>query len=422
MVQPVTFGLPLSSQTHQIEPAFLSKDSLKLIFKNFLDETDLLHAGLACREWNSICLNDVHSDIWASLVARRFPRLPPLNPKTDFKALCKLARAIQGPHFKTITSPGFKGISCMVTTNTLLCLGSEKGEVRVWDPIENKELSCFNTEHYVRTLMANDLYLCAGTEGLKIHVWNLKTGECRELPWRFRDPVDSFCLTDDHFLCSRSYIGEISISNLQAEHEPPPVQYPHSAASLVGRGRYAYMGEWGGFVCAWEPDTGTALYRIRPNRQLVTCLKATDDLLLLGSSGGPINVIDRHTGASRLSQLAHHHHSITDLHAQGDNLYATSRDGTATICDLLTGHLLHKLAPDGASTRNPLRRIDVQGDIVVTGAENGTVTIWDGKNGLELRSLRPFNNNPVTYLKLNGNRIYAGFLNGKIAIWEFQLS
>jgi WD40 repeat protein len=436
--------------------ASFSKDPLIQIFIRCLELEDIFSISSVNRHWRLVCLDSL---VWESLLKRYFSH-GPVNPKSDCRALYK-KEVYQGFMAKVELSiwhgqailypfswcrqwrvwPWEKESSCMHVTNKLLVVG-HKNVISLLNPKTMQELTFFETCAPISTLITKNNYLCAETKDHRIHVWDVRKRCKLPAPWVSQGPISNFHITN-HFLCARSTTGKVHVWNLEEREQPPIINHPGLASCLDSWDDCLYVGDASGTITAWGLATGTLLYQLRSSFTVaMSCLRVTADFLAVGSEKGDIEVIERLTRkrwhlllSDPLTEQSTER--ITDLCIQGTTLYALLGEGTVEAFGLRAGDWLYTLElqttekvftaigcfskEEEVHTQHLFCCIDVQGDMIVTGSEDGKIVIWDRKTGSNLGLLSTECSSPVTHLKINHHRIYARCENGRIFIWDFQL-
>jgi hypothetical protein len=429
--------------------ASFPKDDLIQIFIRCLEPGDIFNISRVHRHWGHVCLDSL---VWSSLLKRHFSHSQ-VDPKSDCRALYKKQVHLESIHRIELSIwhgrygvwsvsdnswywPWQQQSSYIHVTNNLLVTGC-KNAISLFDPVTKQKFSCFKTQSALSAIISKDNYLCAATQDLSIHVWDVIKRCALPVSWVSDEPISTLLITDNHFLCAHSITGTIHVWNLEKRNQPPTV-YDLGASCFASRDHCLYIGEPSGTVTAWEVATQTLLYEVAAGVTSKSCLKATKNFLVIGLEDGSIDVIDRLTGESRYVFFLSYPKQgmeglfVPNLCVQGDTtLYVPLGCGIVGIFDLMTGkriailkcYDIHNPSTHAKidNTKKPFRYIDVQGDIVIAGSEEEQgVIVWDTKRKLELRSL-PTGGSPVTYLKLHNNRIYVRVLSGKVYIWELRL-
>jgi hypothetical protein len=416
--------------------AHFPTDILTYIFTN-LSLGDIFNTSLVNWHWNTVYASSPMANhfVWEPLRAKRLPHIRPA-PKMNYRALCEerfgIQRAIKEEKFTEFSLPGNARIMgmCVDVTMNRLYLGTIEGKIIPCDLKNLKPEKAFShlwTPGDSRTLIGKNDYLCSKTKDDRVHIVNLKTGSRLETPWdlpRWGLKQEDLHITDNNFLCTLSRNRGVNAFSLEGWDVQPEFDYPMAGTVYCVRSKgnclYVLGVDRGVFrVTAWEPATGSCLYkRDCLGMKDPKCFKVTDDLLLIGWSNG-VSAIDRKTGAVKHSCLQIHEKSIIDICVQGATLYAGLRNGEIAICDLMTGKLLGETLP---AEEDQLLRIDVQDDIVIAGSVRGVITVWDSKNRRVLFSLEipGDTGRKIEYLKIDGNRIYAKTADGRHIIVEFQ--
>jgi hypothetical protein len=431
-------------------------DLLTHIFENFSGIGDMFKVCLVNRHWNDAnSRTPTARSLWRERFVAWFPHIK-IQPTTDCKALYKermeIQRAFKEGRSKQISLPRHE--RGRYVSDDLFCL-ENKCLITLWDLKEDKG-SDFTTSEDSQVLIVKNNYLCMVTKKKEVYIRNLKIGKWLKLKmaYDFTDLVSSKGLndiTDNNFLCIKGLSPEVKVFDLENWNPRPLFHYPADEAiragtppqidSLLGEGNHLYIVDSvrevldnrpTGFlsyrVSAWEPATRSLLYMAHLDRSPPSCIKATDDLLLLGFHHGKIAAIDRHEGTVKYSwiKVGETTAQILDICVQGALLYAGAEGGEIVICDLMTGKRLYQLCPPIERTcpGRIFNKIDVQDDIIIAGSVGGTVTIWDSKSRKRLGVIGPRTQDgadgAIGDLKIENNRIYARTWNKKIVVLEFQ--
>jgi WD40 repeat protein len=418
---------PLEPPTKKVKVItdHVAEELLSLIFSE-LSLKDVFCASLVSRDWSSACSDSPVSNrwLWKSLFSRDFFQC---NQHSNYKALYRERIYLQNVIRK--------GKCSVVPFSEPLFLS----DLKIKKPCD----LCF-VEGLVETFVQGyfeiqNSYLCFDAGCNPLLTWDLRKQEKLSMP-----PIypSFFKITDDHLLCTGTVekSDTIDVWNLEEGGKLlHSLQCPNSLLScrFESRDNYLYVGEASGKVTAWEPRKGIRSYTIDLYKSLfdgidqeggekIFCLKATEDLLIIGLYAGHIVVVDRHTGTLPYPPLYRHTWEISNLSVQRSTLYACSGDGTASAWNLQTGTYLYQVRPDHAD-HAMVEQIAVQDNTLVTVSDDCTLTLWDGKNGSKLRTLETEEEvifAGVGLLKIHHNRIYVGAEtiteDFRIITWEFQ--
>jgi hypothetical protein len=404
----------------------------------FLEIREIARVSLANSHWHSACWHSRESTylLWKPRLMLDFFYVP-CDQNTNYQAhyrenfhLQHMIRNGKCCVFSPLKTP----ISHVWITNNYLYLAS--GD-KIFQCEQNfKGLGLALSEN---TKAQSNHHLCAKEDGLVLFIWDLKTEKKLSMPLIDQDVNTFFQIMDDGLLCTVSGgldTNKVNVWNLEEKRLLYSFNESYELTALASEGEHLYVGDSSGKVNVWKPASGDWSYTIDFSNALaeeldqgeeISCLSTTNELLIIGSSAGDLWVVDRLTGIEKYSLLPKHKGPIRNFSVQDSILYVSSEDGTASAWNLLTRKVLYQLKPDGRG-QNPSDRccaIDVQGHNVVTISKDCTVTLWNGKDGSELRTLKVEEGFCFAgFLKIHLNRIYIRARRApegcKILTWEFQ--
>lgn len=180
-----------------------------------------------------------------------------------------------------------------------------------------------------------------------------------------------------------------------------------------------------GTVVIWNPSNGEELFRLpgatEPN-EFVSSKRVAyspDGKLLIATDGNQVDIYDPPSG-NLLKTLDGHQTDVTAIAISADgNLIASGAlDGSAMIWDVLTGASVLKLAAHTAAIENLTFSPD--GQWLVTSGDDAAMRIWDTRDGNLLQEYTDFSGvvGGVTFSP-DGKRFAVS--DGTMHVWQFSV-
>eukprot|EP01132_Coremiostelium_polycephalum_P007905 gene7905-9728_t len=299
---------------------------------------------------------------------------------------------LKGNH-KTIKLQGHTDwITCMQFDGKILATGSWDASLKVWN-IETGDCRVLSSleinskvgpnagghTHGITCVQFQGNRLISGSSDSTLRIWDLSTGECVHILRGHTDGVSCLCIIDDVTLASGSLDNTINL---------------------------------------WSMETGKLLHSFTNHISGISCLYYKNNLLISGTMGGTLNVIDI---PSRICLQTLHGHGdrVTSIQwwdsSDGDRIVSSSWDYTLRVWNLQTGKAIHVLS--GHTFR--VRCTQVRGNILVSGSWDTTVKVWDLSTGKCLHTLFGHSFN-VWGVQFEGNRLVTAGWDKKVKVWNID--
>ncbi|EFA85454.1 fatty acyl-CoA synthetase [Heterostelium album PN500] len=222
--------------------------------------------------------------------------------------------------------------------------------------------------------------LISGSSDSTLRIWDLSTGECLHILRGHTDGVSCLTLIDDNMIASGSLDNTINL---------------------------------------WSIETGKLLHSFAKHVTGITCLYYKNNLLISGTMGGVLNVIDL---PSRIVLQTLHGHSdrVTSIqwwdNPNGEpSIISSSWDYTLRVWNLQTGKSIHVLS--GHTFR--VRCTYIRGNILVSGSWDTTVRVWDLLTGKCIHTLTGHSFN-VWGVQFEGKRLVTAGWDRKVKVWDLE--
>ncbi|KYQ93601.1 F-box/WD-repeat protein [Tieghemostelium lacteum] len=278
-------------------------------------------------------------------------------------------------------------ITCLQFDGRILVTGSWDSSLKVWniDTGDCMILSGLETDSGhssgITCVQFKGNKLISGSSDSTLRIWDLSTGECIHVLQGHTDGVSCLCIIDDFTLASGSLDNTINL---------------------------------------WSIESGKLLHSFSNHISGISCLYYKNNLLISGTMGGTLNVIDI---PSRICLQTFHGHGDRVTSIQwwecpddgGVRIISSSWDYTLRVWNLQTGKAVHVLT--GHSFR--VRCTQVRGNILVSGSWDTTVRVWDLLTGKCIHTLFGHSFN-VWSLQFEGNRLVTAGWDKKVKVWDID--
>ncbi|QMU30511.1 NB-ARC domain-containing protein [Adhaeribacter radiodurans] len=205
--------------------------------------------------------------------------------------------------------------------------------------------------------------------------------------------------------------GKTLISLVQKEG---PVLHMATKDDLLACGGCYHDSSNGGYISAWDLNTGSLLYTSGNKMGVVTNLVIAGDMLISGCNdeNQPLRSWNLYTGEA-LHVFAEHTGSVTSLVVSGNILISGSYNGSIKSWSLTTGKVVHFFS--GHSEM--VTCLAVEGKIVVSGSRDRTLKSWDLLTGQNLYTYTG-HNRPIISLTIADDIIVSSGWDHRIISWD----
>ncbi|CDR95257.1 u5 snRNP-specific 40 kDa protein, putative [Babesia bigemina] len=154
----------------------------------------------------------------------------------------------------------------------------------------------------------------------------------------------------------------------------------------------------------------------------VYCVEFSSDGQLLASGGKDKNVFlfEVYGECRNIGVLSGHKNAILELHwgANGENLYCCSADHCASLWDVEYQRRLIKYVGHTGIVNSCYPARSVVGGMLVTGADDGTVKVWDHRSKRPVKSLEHDFQILSVCCEPSGERFFCGSLDNTIRVYD----
>lgn len=368
-------------------------------------------------------------------------------------------------HFAHVTS-----VACS-PSGTLIASGSWDHTIRIWEEESGHVLNILEGHKDVVSSVGfspDGRRIASASRNGTIIIWDVKTAECLRTFSISKDPKSRVVFSPTGQIAAKSEPGTLKI------WDPHTGECLNSITSFDGRSPVAFISSQHLAVYSserqiesWDVVKGTCLQILGHADSADKISVSTDRQMVSGSHGNNLEVWgqegdcrltlgDPHNQTDRQFKRRRGYSTVAFL--PNGNIISGSEDGSVNIWDLHSGHLLNKMTGHTKSVksvactiggnvvsgggdhtvrlwnpiptqRNPLERLSFvswafafSAGRIASGYEDGTVRIWDSKNGDCLRVLnhgkQSLPSNSLSF-SLDGT-LASGSNDGTISIWDSE--
>ncbi|XP_067032246.1 uncharacterized protein [Acropora muricata] len=195
-------------------------------------------------------------------------------------------------------------------------------------------------------------------------------------------------------------------------------------------GLHLASASWDKTVRIWDLSTLESIFVLRHHRNPVTCLSwqptfggiGVLGLLASGSADNTVALWNGETGKLRKTFSYHKGWVLgTSFSSDGSLLASASWDKSVCVVDARTGQLLHKCIGHSTGVWTcSFQTGSSSTDLLCSGADDGSLKIWDTRTGYSVASLVGAHDDSVKSCAWSpdGGYIASGATDNKIALWE----
>ncbi|KEP47368.1 putative vegetative incompatibility protein HET-E-1 [Rhizoctonia solani 123E] len=340
-------------------------------------------------------------------------------------------------------------ITCLTLSPDCTCIatGCYDLTVRVWDAENGKVLCCLKTDGTGGVLdfafSPNSKFIAAGMDEA-LQVWNSQTGETTLGPLR-TEKVDMIAFSPDssRIIHAQRYNNTVHmrdaqngqlIHELNLGNQINGIGYSPDGRHIV-TGHYQSIQVWvaqngemtlgplvghtnwvcaitfspdgsrimsacnDGLVCTWDPQQ----HNLAPNSVimrisdiLLTGFSPDGQHFVSGSESGSLHIWDSHTGAMTAGPITPHTTEIIGINLLNDRVVSGFEDGMITVYNAMSGEVLHSFT---VAPGYDIRHIafSSNGDLIATVSyidSSPEINLWDAQTGTKVLG-------PLTVVKSN---------------------
>ncbi|GAM27875.1 hypothetical protein SAMD00019534_110510, partial [Acytostelium subglobosum LB1] len=275
--------------------------------------------------------------------------------------------------------------TCMQFDAKILVTGSWDSSLKLWN-IDTGDCVVLSSPQMgghqagITCIQFKGNRLISGSSDATLRIWDLSTGDCLHVLRGHTEGVSCLTIIDDNTVASGSLDNTINL---------------------------------------WSIETGKLLHSFSTHVTGITCLYYKNNLLISGTMGGVLNVIDL---PSRIVVQTLHGHSdrVTSIqwwdNPNGEShIVSSSWDYTLRVWNIQTGRAIHVLS--GHTFR--VRCTYIRGNILVSGSWDTTVRVWDLLTGKCIHTLIGHSFN-VWGVQFEGKRLVTAGWDRKVKVWDIE--
>ncbi len=300
---------------------------------------------------------------------------------------------------KSIFAENFGGIlSVALSPDGILAVGDTKGEIRLWQVADGKQLlTCKGHTGWVRSVaFSPDGYqLASGSSDNNIKLWNASTGQCLKTLQGHTNRVRSVAFSPDGCIISGSDDRTVKLWDVSTGKCSRTLQGHTNRIRFVtfsSNGQIIASGSDDQTIKLWDISTGTCVKTLGGHTDGVcsVAFSLDDQILASGSADQTVRLWDVSTGQV-LRTISGHTDGVWSVAFSPDNhiLASGSHDQTVKLWDVSTGQILRTL-----QGHNWVWSIafDLQGKVLASGSADQIVRLWDINTGQILRTISGHSN------------------------------
>lgn len=318
------------------------------------------------------------------------------------------------------------------------------------------------------SITPNEKYVVSGSDDCTVRIWNIETGENIKIMRGHKDHITSVAvMPNGKHIVSGSKDRTVCIWDIETGKNIRTLKGHKSwvtAVSVTPNGKHVVSGSKDSTVCIWDIETGKTNRSLEGHKDQITSVTVMPDgkHVISASRDGTIRIWNIETGENTKTLEGHGGWAnIISVTQNGRHIISGSKDCTIRIWDLETGESIRTLKGNGFKVKalsvvpNGKQVISGSGDTVriwdmetdklimtkghksgvntisvtpdgkqvISGLSDGTICIWNLKNGENIRMLEGYENrvNAVAVTS-DGKNVVSGSNDCTICIWDLETS
>jgi WD40 repeat protein/serine/threonine protein kinase len=310
-----------------------------------------------------------------------------------------------------------------------LVTGGYDGTARIWDPLQQQEARATPRQHSKVEHVAvsrDGQFVASATSKGSVRVWRVKdlsavrsldVPKCDVAALVFADREERFATADRE--------GVVRIWGIQSEHSPvviPTRQTPIHCLAFSKDGRWLASGGER-TIAIWDTATGQAVHWLHGQRDATRGLAFSTDGTCLASSGlhGEVRIWDLHRVRDIVAEGHRHLVRCVAFDKSRRFLVSGAEDGTVSLWSAANGQRIWSIQ----AHNQPVWSVGFTPDSrrVATGGDDGTIKLWDAKTAEELLTLQGHKAGlrDLVFAE-DGSFLVTGSYDQTLRIWETEAS
>lgn len=216
-----------------------------------------------------------------------------------------------------------------------------------------------------------------------VRVWNMETGECKDILRGHTSTVRCLKMSDSKTAISGSRDTTLRIWDIEkGVCKNVLVGHQASVRCLEIHGDIVVSGSYDTTAKVWSISKGTCLRTLSGHFSQIYAIAFDGNRIATGSLDTSVRVWDPHTG-NCLAVLQGHTSLVGQLQMRGNTLVTGGSDGSVRVWSLEKNACVHRLAAHD----NSVTSLQFDETRIVSGGSDGRVKVWDLRTGTLVREL-----------------------------------